>query len=109
MKTALKNDRISLMHILIDFFASIYDLVYDSIVFILKTVMKLILKIKKSGLLNISIAFFASLYDLVYDFIVFLRDYVKWATDFHSVKSPDLTKPAEEKIRIHNQNPFDIR
>ncbi|WP_124019495.1 hypothetical protein [Flavobacterium laiguense] len=70
------------MKILIDFFASLYDLV---------------------------IAFFASLYDLVYDFIKFLGDYLKWATDIRSFKSTNFDKQAKEPIQVHNQNPFDIR
>jgi hypothetical protein len=70
------------MNILINFFASLYDL---------------------------AIAFFASLYDLVYDFIIFLQEYVKWATNIRSTKSTDFATQAEEPIQVHNQNPFEIR
>lgn len=78
------------MNILINFFASIYDLVYDSIVFVLKTFMKILLRIKKLGLINILITVFASLYDIVFDFIVFLKDYLIWMVDFRPAKSTDF-------------------
>jgi len=83
------------MKILINFFASIYDVFYDSIVFILKTIIKILLKIKKKGLKNILITVFASLYDLVYNLIIFLKDYIIWTTDFRPSKSTDVTKHAK--------------
>jgi hypothetical protein len=108
------------MDTLIDFFASLYDLVYDSVKFLLKSIMKLALKIKKAGPLNILIdffafqydlviAFFASLYDIVYAFIFFLGEYVKWATDMRSYKSTEFTTQAKEPIQVNNHNPFEIR
>jgi hypothetical protein len=94
------------LNILIDFFASLYDLVYDSVNFLLKSVVKLALHIKKTSLLNMLIVFFASLYDLVYDFIVFLGEYVKWATDMRSYKSSNFSRQTKEPIQIDNQTPF---
>lgn len=83
------------MSILINFFASIYEVVYDSIVLISKIIIKILLRIKNLGLINILITVLASLYDLAYDFIIFLRDYVKWITDFRSSKSTDVPGHAE--------------
>jgi len=107
MEFTLKNKKIAPMNILIDFFASLYDLVYDFIKFLLETIMKLPLKIKKIAPMKILIDFFASLYDLVCDFIIFLREYVKWATDIRSFKSTDFTTQAEEPIQVDNQSPFE--
>jgi hypothetical protein len=70
------------MNILINFFASLYDL---------------------------AIAFFASLYDLVYDFIIFLGEYVKWATNIRSTKPTDFATQTEQPIQVDNQTPFGIR
>lgn len=71
----------STLHFLIDFFATIYDLVIE---------------------------FFALQYDLVVGFIVFLGEYLKWVTT-SSRKSADFVKHAEEPVKVNNQNPFDIR
>jgi hypothetical protein len=71
----------STLHFLIDFFATLYDLVIE---------------------------FFALQYDLVVGFIVFLGEYFKWATT-SSRKSTDFAEPAEEPIKHQNQNPFDVR
>lgn len=120
MKFTLKNKEIAPMDILIDFFASLYDLVYDSIKFLLKSIMKLALKIKKvspmkilieffASLYDLVVTFFASLYDIVYAFIFFLGEYIKWATDIRSYKSNDFTTQAKEPIRVDNQTPFNIR
>jgi hypothetical protein len=120
MKIILNDKEIAPMDNLIDFFASLYDLVYDSVKFLLKSIMKLALKIKKTGPLNILIDFFASLYDLVitffaslydivYAFIFFLVEYVKWATDMRSYKSTEFTTHAKEPIQVNNHNPFEIR
>jgi hypothetical protein len=108
------------LNILIVFFASLYDFVYDSVNFLLKSIVKITLKIKKVSLMKISIDFFASLYDLVitffaslydivYAFIFFLVEYVKWATDIRSYKSTEFTTQAKEPIRVDNQTPFNIR
>jgi hypothetical protein len=120
MKFTLKNKEIAPMDILIDFFASLYDLVYDSISFLLKAIIKLALTIKKVSLMKILIdffaslydwvvTFFASLYDIVYAFIFFLVEYVKWATDIRSYKSTDFATQAKQPIRVNNQAPFNIR
>jgi hypothetical protein len=117
MKIILKDKEIAPMGSLIDFFAALYDLVYDSANFLLKSIMKLALKIKETGPLNIlidffaslydlTITFFASLYDIVYAFIFFLREYVKWATDLRSYKSSKNTARAKEPIRVANHSPF---
>ena len=71
----------STLHFLIDFFATLYDLVIE---------------------------FFALQYDLVIGFIIFLGGYLKWVTT-SSRKSTDFTKPAEETIKVRNQNHFDVR
>ncbi|HKO77842.1 MAG TPA: hypothetical protein VJU52_11515 [Flavobacterium sp.] len=73
MKSTLNN--------LIDFFATVYDLVIE---------------------------FFALQYDLVIGFIIFLGEYLKWVTT-SSTKSTDFSTPAEESIKVHNQNHFDVR
>lgn len=99
----------STMNLLIDFFASLYDLAYDSVNFLLKSIIKLILKFKGISPSKILIDFFALQYDLVYDFIIFLREYVEWITSIGSNKSTDFTTQAKEAIQVHNQNPFDIR
>jgi hypothetical protein len=82
MKLALKIKKTGPLNILIDFFASLYDLV---------------------------ITFFASLYDIVYAFMFFLVEYVKWATDIRSYKSTEFTTQVKEPIRVDNQTPFNIR
>ena len=69
------------LNILIDFFATVYDLVIE---------------------------FFALQYDLVIGFIIFLGEYLKWITT-SSTKSTDFAKHAEEPIKVLNQNPFDVR
>jgi hypothetical protein len=118
MKIILNDKEIAPMDNLINFFASIYDLVYDSVNFLLKSIMKLALKIKKAGPLNslidffaslydLVITFFASLYDIVYAFIFFLVEYVKWATDIRSYKSTDFAK--QEPIPVDNRTPFEKR
>ncbi|MDR6845811.1 hypothetical protein [Flavobacterium granuli] len=68
------------LNFLIDFFATLYDLVIE---------------------------FFALQYNLASDFIIFLGEYLKWVTTSSS-NSTDFTKHAEEPIKVRNQNPFDI-
>lgn len=85
----LKNYTIATINFLIDFFATLYDLVNDFI--------------------KLSIEFFSYQYDLAYDFMFFIWEYLKWITDIRSDKSADFTTPAEEPVQVHNQNPFDIR
>lgn len=85
----LKNYTIATINFLIDFFATVYDLVNDFI--------------------KLLIDFFAYQYDLASDFIIFLCEYLKWITDFHSTKSANFTRPAEEPIKINNQNHYDLR
>ncbi len=106
MGLTLKNKKIEPMNILINFFASLYDMVYNFIKFLIKLILKL--KGKKS-LINILIDFFAFQYDVVYDFMIFLIEYVKWITNIRSNNSADLNTPAKEPIQIQNQNPLDIR
>jgi hypothetical protein len=71
----------STLNFLIDFFATLYDLVIE---------------------------FFALQYDLVIGFIVFLGEYLKWVTTSSS-KSTDFVTQTEEPIKVRNQNHFDIR
>jgi hypothetical protein len=71
----------STLHFLIDFFATLYDLVIE---------------------------FFALQYDLVIDFIVFLGEYFKWVTT-SSREPADYIAHAEETIKVRNQNTFDVR
>lgn len=78
MESVSKKKKISLLNILIDFFATIYDLGYDFI--------------------KLLIDFFASLYDMTYSFIFFLWEYLKWITDLRPAKSQDFTTQAEETI-----------
>jgi hypothetical protein len=68
-------------NILIDFFATVYDLVIE---------------------------FFALQYDLVLSFIIFLGEYLKWITSISS-NSTAFPRHAEEPIKIHSQNHFDVR
>jgi hypothetical protein len=95
----------SLYDLAIAFFASLYDLVYYSVNFLLKPIMKLTLKIKKTGPLNILIDFFAFQYDVVYDFIFFLKECAIWATNMRPTKSTDFAK--QEPIQVDNRTPFD--
>lgn len=68
-----------IMNILINFFATLYDLVID---------------------------FFATLYDLVYNFIKFLVDYLKWITNMKSAKPNKFSKPVEEPSQARKQSHF---
>ena len=68
------------LNILIDFFATVYDLVVD---------------------------FFALQYDLIYGLLIFLGEYFKWITSNYIPKSADFSKHAEEPIKVHSQNHFD--
>lgn len=89
MNSASKNKKTSLINILIDFFATLYDLGYDFI--------------------KLLVAFFASLYDIVYSFLFFLWEYLKWITDIHPIKSQDFTTQAEEPIicKPQRKEPFE--
>ena len=80
------------MNVLINFFASIYDLVYDYFEFLFLSIKKLALKLKKVEPLNLLINFFAFQYDIVFNFFVFLIDYIKWITGTGSKKSPVYVK-----------------
>lgn len=71
------------MKVLIDFFASIYDLAYN--------------------FLSRLVDFFAALYDLVYDFIIFMIEYIKWITDFRSNKTNNSTIQAEKTAEVKKQ------
>jgi hypothetical protein len=102
MKVTLKNKEISPLDILINFFASVYDIVYYFFKFLLEPILKLALKIKKTGPLNLLILFFASLYDMVYYSFKFLLDYAKWITDIQPLKSPDFVTHTEQLIPIHS-------
>ena len=70
------------LNILIDFFATVYDLVVE---------------------------FFALQYDLIYALIIFLGGYLKWMTTNYSPKSTDFASHAEEPIKVRSQNQFDVR
>lgn len=65
------------MNILINFFASLYDLV---------------------------ILFFASLYDAVYNFIIFLVEYIKWATTIEPSNTADFSKHTKQTIPVRNDD-----
>ena len=65
------------MNILINFFASLYDLVID---------------------------FFASLYDAVYNFIVFLGEYIKWATTIEPSQTADFSENTKQTIPERNED-----
>lgn len=78
MESVSKNKKISLLNILINFFASIYDLGYDFI--------------------KLLIDFFASLYDMTHAFIFFIWEYLKWITDLSPDKSQDFTTQNEESM-----------
>jgi phage-related protein len=80
------NKEKSLLNILIDFFASIYDLAIN--------------------IFQVLINFFASLYDYVYYFIIFLVEYVKWVT---TLKPNNFGIPAEKPIQVRTQNSLEIR
>jgi hypothetical protein len=85
----MKNKRLSLLTILIDFFASVYDMpfiVFDSL-----------------------IDFFASIYDLVFAFMIFLVDYVKWLTTISPSQTNGFNTHVGKPIQIHSQSPFEIR
>lgn len=70
------------LNILIDFFATVYDLVVD---------------------------FFALQYDLVYNLLIFLGEYLKWITTNYTSKSADFERHTEEPIKVRSQNHFDAR
>lgn len=70
------------LNILIDFFATVYDLV---------------------------VKFFALQYDWVYSLIIFFGEYLKWITTDYSPKSTDFSKHIEEPIKVPSQNHFDVR
>jgi phage-related protein len=80
------NKEKSLLNILIDFFASIYDLAIN--------------------IFQVLINFFASLYDYVYYFIIFLVEYVKWVT---TLKPNNFDIHAEKPIQVRTQNSLEIR
>lgn len=78
MESVSKNKKISLLNILIDFFASIYDLGYDFI--------------------KLLVDFFASLYDMAHDFIFFIWEYLKWTTDLRPIIPQNISNQAQESI-----------
>jgi len=82
----MENKKASLLNILIDFFASLYDLAI--VVFVSLT------------------DFFASLYDLVGGFMSFIWEYLEWVTTIETIPATDFKTPAEESIKVNNQNPF---
>nr|WP_315252601.1 hypothetical protein [uncultured Flavobacterium sp.] len=83
MKSISKNKKISLLNILIDFFASLYDLGYDFI--------------------KLSIDFFASLYDMAHDFIFFIWEYLKWITDIRPMTPQRINTQADKSITSKSQ------
>lgn len=89
IRLTMENKKIFILHILIDFFASLYDL--SMVVF--------------ASLIK----FFASLYDMVYDFMTFIWEYLKWVTTIETTHTNDFNTPVEEPIKVHSQNHFDIR
>lgn len=82
MKFTLKNKKTPLINSLINFFATLYDLV---------------------------IVFFAFLYDVAYDFIIFLGEYVKWTLSISPSDSSDFNKHAKQTIPVQNQSTAEPR
>lgn len=66
-----------IMNPLINFFATLYDLVIE---------------------------FFSSLYDMVSNFFGFLLEYLKWMTNMKSDKPKEFSPHTKESIQVHNQN-----
>ena len=83
MESVSKNRSISLLNILIDFFATIYDLGYDFI--------------------KLLVDFFASLYDMTHDFIFFLWEYLKWITDICPMVPQSITTQTEKSIASQSE------
>ena len=96
MGLTVKDNKIEPLNILIDFFASLYDLVYDFTKLALESIVKLALKIKKVASLENVINFFAFQYDVVYYFFKFLIEYIKWITSTRSTKSPVFVTNTEQ-------------
>ena len=120
MKLTLNNKELGLMSIVIDFFASVYDLaivffafIYDLIYAFVKIMLvafrKLVLKIRTIGPLKVLIDFFAFQYDLVYDFILFLREYIRWITDIRSTRTSSFETQTKESIQVENPNPLNTQ
>ncbi|WP_264563937.1 hypothetical protein [Flavobacterium sp. N3904] len=108
MGLTVKGNKVEPLNILIDFFASIYDLVYDAILLILNPLVKLGSKIKQASPLEMVIDFFAFQYDVVYAFIFFLGQYLKWATNMRSYRSAEIDTPVEKPIVVAPQIPLEI-
>jgi hypothetical protein len=100
MELTLKGKRISPINILIDFFASLYDLVYDFMHHLIPFFASLYDLVY--DFMCLVIPFFASLYDLVDDFRIFLGEYVKWIINTPSTNSIDFSTNAEEQIQINS-------
>jgi hypothetical protein len=84
----MENQKTSLLYIIIDFLASLYDMAI----------------VAYESLIN----FFASLYDLCYDFITFIWEYLKWVTTIDSTHT-DYNTTIEEPIHANNHNHFEIQ
>jgi hypothetical protein len=101
----MKKKKIAPMEVLIDFFASLYDLIiafFASLYDLTFSFIKLVFKIKKIASLDFLINFFAFQYDAVYYFIKFIYDYLKWIIDTQAVKSPVFVTHKEQLIQIHS-------
>jgi hypothetical protein len=79
MESVSKNKKISPLNILIDFFASIYDLGY--------------------AFIKLLVDFFASLYDMAHIFIFFIWEYIKWTADIRPVMPQNINTQAEKSIK----------
>ena len=85
----MENKQIFILNILIDFFASLYDMAIVAFASLIK--------------------FFASLYDVVYDFMTFIWEYLKWVTTIETDHSTDFNTHTEEPIKVHSQNHYEVR
>jgi hypothetical protein len=101
----MKKKKTAPMEFLIDFFASVYDLIiafFASLYDLTINFIKLILKIKKFLSLDFLIVFFAFQYDAVFNFGKFIYEYLKWIIDTRAVKSTVFLSQENQLIQIHN-------
>lgn len=78
----MNTKKTSLLNILIDFFASIYDWGIASFVFL--------------------VDLFASIYDAGYNFMVFVGEYIKWITTITPRKTTDFNSLIKNPIKNNN-------
>ncbi len=71
----MKNTQIDLANQVIDFFATIYDLVIE---------------------------LFANIYDSGYNLVIFIGEYIKWMTTVDTNTSTQYSTHGEDAIHVHN-------